>query len=167
MQEIGVRKLSEGEAREIFKRLLRDHSDFLRRFFGDAFQCEFDRIVLPENERSYYITLVNGCAEALFGISENRNLPQIWNISSFGRIIKEDKTEGWQYLKALLDFAIIKGVRRINATVKDAGEKAFKELENNEGLPKNCRIEWSPKGYLKGVSLLIEQKEDDPMQGEG
>jgi hypothetical protein len=161
MQEIGVRKISEVEAREVFKRLLRDHSDkLLKRFFKDAFQCEFDRIVLPENERSYYIALVNGCAEALFGISENRKQPQIWNISSFGRIIEKDKTEekteGWRYLKALLDFAIIKGVRRIYATVNDAGEKAFKELENNEGLPKNWRIKWSPAFNLKSVTLFAE-----------
>ena len=161
MQKIEVRKIFEGGAREVFKRLLRDHSDkLLKRFFKDAFQCEFDRIVLPENERSYYIALVNGCAEALFGIRENSNKPQIWNISSFGRIIEKDKTEekteGWRYLKALLDFAIIKGVRRINATVKDEGEKAFKELENNEGLPKNCIIEWSSKVSLKGVTLLID-----------
>jgi hypothetical protein len=156
LQEIKVRKISEGEAREVFKRLLREHSEFLRRFFGDAFQCEFDRIVLPENERSYYIALVNGCAEALFGIRENSNQSQAWNISSFGRIIEKGKTEGWQYLKAVLDFAIIKGVRRINATVNDAGEKAFKELENNEGLPKNCKIEWSIRGNSKGVAILID-----------
>jgi hypothetical protein len=88
-----------------------------------------------------------------------------------GRIIEKDKTEekteGWQYLKALLDFAIPQGVKVINATVNEAGEKAFKELESNKGLPKNWKIEWFPKGYLKGVSLLIEQKEDDAMQGEG
>lgn len=54
MQKIEVRKISEVEAREVFKRLLRDDSDkLLKRFFKDAFQCEFDRIVLPENERSY------------------------------------------------------------------------------------------------------------------
>ena len=161
MQEIGVRKISEVEAREVFKRLLRDHSDkLLKRFFKDAFQCEFDRIVLPENERSYYIALVNGCAEALFGISENRNQPQIWNISSFGRIIEKDKTEekteGWRYLKALLDFAIANGVKIINATVNEAGEKAFKELESNGGLPKNWRIKWSPAFNLKSVTLFAE-----------
>ena len=89
MEKIQVRKIYEGEAREVFKRLLRDHSEFLRRFFKDAFQCEFDRIVLPENERSYYIALVNGRAETLFGIRENSNQPQIWNISSMGRIIEK------------------------------------------------------------------------------
>lgn len=159
MQKIEVRKITEVEAREVFKRLLREHSDeFLRRFFKCAFQCEFDRIVLPENERSYYIALVNGCAEALFGISENSNQPQIWNISSMGRIIEKDKGEGegWQYLKALLYFAIAQGVKVINATVNEAGENAFEELESNGGLPKNWKIEWSPRGYLKGVSLLIE-----------
>jgi len=94
VQKIEVRKLSEGEAREVFKRLLKDHSDkFLRRFFVDAFQCEFDRIVLPENERSYYIVSVNGLDEALLGIRENNNQPQIWNISSMGRIIEKDKGE--------------------------------------------------------------------------
>jgi hypothetical protein len=158
MQKIEVRKLSEGEAREVFKRLLRDHSDeLLKRFFRDAFQCEFNCIVLPENERSYHIALVNGCAEALFGISENRNQPQIWNISSFGRIIEKDKTEekteGWQYLKALLDFAIEQGVKEINATVNDAGRKAFEELESNGGLPKNWEIECFPCGSLRSVAL--------------
>jgi hypothetical protein len=165
MGKIEVRKISEIEAGEVFKRLLRDHSDkFLKRFFKDAFQCEFDRIVLSENERSYYIALVNGCAEALFGISENSNQPQIWNISSFGRIIKKDKAEeragekaeGWRYLKALLDFAIAQGVKVINATVNDAGDKAFRELEINKGLPKNCKIEWAPRGDHKGVTLSIE-----------
>jgi hypothetical protein len=161
VQKIEVRKIFEGGAREVFKRLLRDHSDkLLKRFFKDAFQCEFDRIVLPENERSYYIALVNGCAEALFGIRENSNQPQIWNISSMGRIIEKDKTEekteGWRYLKALLDFAIIKGVRRINATVNDAGEKAFKELENNGGLPKNWEIECFPCGSLRSVALSLK-----------
>jgi hypothetical protein len=158
VQKIEVRKITEVEARKVFKRLLREHSEFLQRFFGDAFQGERDRIVLPENERSYHIALVNGCAEALFGISENSNQPQVWNISSFGRIIKRDKTEmkGWQYLKGLLDFAISRGVKEINATVNEAGEKAFKELESNGGLPKNCRIEWFPKIDLKGVTLWIE-----------
>ena len=161
MQKIEVRKIFEGGAREVFKRLLRDHSDkLLRRFFKDAFQCEFDRIVLPENERSYYIALVNGCAEALFGIRENSNQPQIWNISSFGRIIEKDKTEekteGWQYLKALLDYAISRGVEVINATVNSAGEKAFKELESNGGLPKNWKIECSPCGYLRSVVLSLK-----------
>lgn len=158
MQKIEVRKIFEGGAREVFKQLLRNHSDkLLKRFFKDAFQCEFDRIVLPENERSYYIALVNGCAEALFGISENRNQPQIWNISSFGRIIEKDKTEekteGWQYLKALLDYAISRGVEVINATVNSAGEKAFKELESNGGLPKNWKIECFPCGSLRSVAL--------------
>jgi hypothetical protein len=160
MQKIKVRKISEGEARAKFNLLLREHSEFLRRFFKDAFQCEFDRIVLPENERSYYIVLVNGCAEALLGISENSNQPQIWNISSFGRIIEKDKTEnkteGWQYLKALLDFAIMKGVRRINATVNDAGENAFKELESNKSLPENWGIECSPCGSLRSVILQLK-----------
>jgi hypothetical protein len=86
---IEVRKISEAEAREVFKWLLRGHSEFLRRLFKDAFQCEFDRIVLPENERSYYIVLVNGCPEALFGVRENSNQRQAWNISSFGRIIEK------------------------------------------------------------------------------
>ncbi len=154
-----MRKIFEGGAREVFKRLLRDHSDkLLKRFFKDAFQCEFDRIVLPENERSYYIALVNGCAEALFGISENRNQPQIWNISSFGRIIEKDKAEGegWQYLKAILNFAIPQGVKVINATVNEAGEKAFKELESNKGLPKNWKIECFPCGSLKSVALSLK-----------
>jgi hypothetical protein len=75
VQKIEVRKLSEGEVGAKFNWLLREHSEFLRRFFKDAFQCEFDRIVLPEDERSYYIASVNGCAEALFGISENSNQP--------------------------------------------------------------------------------------------
>lgn len=156
MRMIEVRKISEGKAREVFNWLLSKHSEFLRRFFGDAFQCEFDRIALPENERSCYIVSVNGLDEALLGIREISDQPKVWNISSFGRIIEKDKTEGWQYLKALLYFAIANGVKIINATGNEAGEKAFKELENNEGLSKNYRIEWSPKGYLKGVSLLIE-----------
>ncbi|MDI6764261.1 MAG: hypothetical protein QME83_14740 [Thermodesulfobacteriota bacterium] len=54
------------------------------------------------------------------------------------------------------NFAIAQGVKVINATVNDAGEKAFKELETNGGLPKNWRIEWSPKGNLKSVTLRIE-----------
>ena len=147
MQKIEVRKLSEGEARAKFNWLLREHSEFLRRFFKDAFQCEFDRTVLPESERSYYVALVNGCAESLFGMRENSNQPHVWNISSFGRIIEKDKAEGkgWRYLRALLDFAIIRGTKRINARVNEAGEKAFKELESNGGLPKNWKIEWSPR----------------------
>ncbi len=48
-----------------------------------------------------------------------------------GRIIGKDKTEGWQYLKALLDFAIAEGVKIVNATVNDTGQKAFKELDIN------------------------------------
>jgi hypothetical protein len=99
MQKIEVRKLSEGEAREVFNGLLREHSEFLRRFFRDAFRREFDRIVLPENERSYYIVSVNSTNEALFGIGEISNQLKVWNISSFGRIIEKDKTEnkteGW------------------------------------------------------------------------
>ena len=160
MQKIEVRKLSEGEARAKFNWLLREHSEFLRRFFKDAFQCEFDRTVLPESERSYYVALVNGCAESLFGMRENSNQPHVWNISSFGRIIEKDKTEekteGWQYLKAILDLAIEKGVKVIKATVNDAGENAFKELESNGGLPKNCRIEWSHRGDKKGVTLSMK-----------
>jgi hypothetical protein len=149
-----VRKISEVEAREVFKRLLRDYSDeLLRRFFKDAFQCEFDRIALPENERSYYIVSVNGRDEFLFGINEKNKQPQVFNISSMGRIIEKDKTEGWQYLKAILDFAIAQGVKVINATVNDAGEKAFKELESNGGLPKNWEIECSPCGGLRSVVL--------------
>jgi hypothetical protein len=58
-----------------------------------------------------------------------------------GRIIEKDKTEGWQYLKPILDFAIERGIKIINATVSDAGEKAFRELEINGGLPRNCRME--------------------------
>ena len=57
---------------------------------------------------------------------------------------------------SILDFAISQGIKVINATVKDAGEKAFKELEITGGLPKNCRIEWSPKINLKGVTIWIE-----------
>jgi hypothetical protein len=54
MQNVEVRQIPEGEAREVFKRLLADHSDeFLRRFFRDAFQNEFDRMVLSKNERCY------------------------------------------------------------------------------------------------------------------
>jgi hypothetical protein len=53
------------------------------------------------------------------------------------------------------NFAIAQGVKVINATVNDAGEKAFKELERNGGLPENCRIEWSSRVSLKGVALLI------------
>jgi hypothetical protein len=164
MQKIKVRKISEGEIREVFKRLLRDHSDeFLRRFFEDAFQCEFDRIVSPENERSYYVVSVNGIHEALFGIRENSSQPQIWNVSSFGRIIEKDKAEGkgWQYLKALLDFAVREGVNRINATVNDAGEKAFKELESNGGLPENWGIECSPCGSLRSVVLRLKWGKGD------
>jgi hypothetical protein len=102
--------------------------------------------------------LVNVRAEALFGIRENSNQPHVWNISSMGRIIEKDKTEmkGWQYLKAIVDFATAQGVKVINATVNDAGEKAFRELEINGGLPKNCKIEWSQRGNKKGVTLLIE-----------
>lgn len=111
---------------------------------------------MSENERSYYIALVNGCAEVLFGIRENSNQPQIWNISSFGRIIEKDKTEGWQYLKAFLNYAISQGVKEINATVNDAGEKAFKELESNKGLPKNWKIECFPCGFLRSVALSVE-----------
>jgi len=99
---------------------------------------------------------VNSTNEALFGMREITNQPKVWNISSMGRIIQKDKTEGWQYLKAILDFAIERGVKIINATVNDAGGKAFKDLEDNRGLPKDCKITWSPKGYLKGVALLIE-----------
>jgi hypothetical protein len=157
VQKNEVRKISEGEAREVFKGLFRDHSDkFLKRFFKEAFQCEFDHIVLPGNERSYYIVSVNGRDEALLGIREISNQPEVWNISSFGRIIGRDKTEGWQYLKALLDFAIEKGVRVINATVNEAGEKAFKEIERNGGLPKNWKIGYSPCGSLRNVTLSIE-----------
>ncbi len=157
MQKIEVRKISEGEAREVFKRLLIDHSDeFLQRFFRDAFQDEFNHIALPEKERSYSIVSANGCDEALFGIREISDQPKVWNISSMGRIIQKDKTEEWQYLKAILDFAIERGVKIINATVNDAGEKAFRELEINGGLPRNCRMEWSPRGDKKGVRLLIE-----------
>ena len=86
---------------------------------------------------------VNSSDEALFGIREISNQPKVWNISSMGRIIQKDKTKGWQYLKAILDFAISQGVKVINATVNDAGEKAFKKLEANEGLPKNCVINWT------------------------
>jgi hypothetical protein len=152
-----VRKISEEEAREIFKRLLIDHCDeFLRRFFGDAFQDEFNHIALSENERSYYIVSVNGCDEALFGIREINNQPKVWNISSMGRIIEKDKTEGWQYLKAILDFAIQRDVERMNATVNDAGQKAFRELEINGGLPRNCKLQWSVRGVKKGVTLSIK-----------
>jgi hypothetical protein len=156
MQEIGVRKISEGEARAKFDWLLREHSEFLRRFFKDAFHCEFNHIVLPENERSYYVVAVNGYHEALFGIRENSNQPKVWNISSMARIIEKDKTEtkGWQYLKAILDFAIAQGVERINATINDAGEKAFKELECNGGLPKNWKIEYGSCGNLTSVTLF-------------
>ena len=141
-----MRKISEGEARGVFKRLLIDHSDqFLQRFFGDAFQDEFNHIALPEKERSYSIVSANGCDEALFGIREISDQPKVWNICSMGRIIQKDKTEmkGWQYLKEILNFAIERSVKIINATVNGAGEKAFKELEANEGLPKNCRINWT------------------------
>jgi len=157
VQKIEVRKISEGEAREVFKRLVSDHSDeFLRRLFKDAFQCELNRIVLPENERSYYLVAVGGRDEALFGISENGNQPRIWNISSFGRIIQKDKTEGWQYLEAILDSAISRGVNIINAVVNDAGEKAFKQLERNRGLPKNWKIEYFPCGSLTNVGLSVD-----------
>ena len=62
---IEVRKISEGEAREVFKQLVIDHSDeFLLRSLRDAFQDEFNRIVLPENEMSYYIVSINGHDEA-------------------------------------------------------------------------------------------------------
>ena len=151
-----MRKISEAEAREVFNSLLREHSEFLRRFFKDAFQCEFDRITLPENERSYYLVSVNDCDEALFGIREISNQHKIWNISSMGRHIEKNKAEGkgWQYLKAILDFAIMKGVSRINATVNEAGEKAFKELEKNGDLPENWKIECSPCGNLTSVTLF-------------
>jgi hypothetical protein len=152
-----VRKISEGEAREIFKRLLREHSDeFLRRFFKDAFQDEFNDIALSEKERTYSIVSANSCDEALFGIREISDQRKVWNISSMERIIGKDKMEGWQYLKAIPDFAIERGVKVINATVNDAGEKAFRELEINGGLPRNCRLEWSPRDDKKGVRLLIE-----------
>lgn len=156
MQKIEVRKIGEGEAHAKFYWLLGKHSEFLRRFFKDAFQDEFNRIVLPENERSYYIALVNGCAEALFGIRENSNQPQIWNISSFGRIIEKDKTDGWQYLKEILDFAISRGVKVINAKVNDKGEKAFKQLRSNGGLPENWGIECSPCGSLRSIVLQLK-----------
>jgi hypothetical protein len=156
MGKIELRKITEVGAREVFKRLVIDHSDkLLKRFFGDAFQCEFDRIVLPENERGYYIVSVNGLDEALLGIREISSQPQVWNISSFGRIIEKDKTEGWQYLKALLDFAIANGVKVINATVNEAGEKAFKELESNGGLPKNWKLEYFPCGCLRSVVFSL------------
>jgi len=153
-----VRKIGEGEAHAKFYWLLGEHSEFLRRFFKDAFQDEFNRIVLGENERSYFVVAVNGNHEALFGIRENSSQPQVWNISSFGRIIEKDNAEGegWEYLKAILDFAIIKGVRRINATVNEAGEKAFKEFESNGGLPKNWKIQCFPCGSL--TSVVLSQK---------
>jgi len=157
MEKIEVRQISEVEACELFKCLLIDHCDqFLQRFFRDAFQDEFNHIALPENQRSYSIVSVNGCNEALFGVREISNQPKVWNISSMGRIIGKDKTEGWQYLKALLDFAIAEGVKIVNATVNDTGQKAFKELEINGGLPRHCRMEWSRRGDKKGVTLLIE-----------
>jgi hypothetical protein len=160
VQKIEVRKIGKGEAHAKFYWLLGKHSEFLRRFFKDAFQDEFNRIVLGENERSYYIVAANGNHEALFGIRENSSQPQVWNISSFGRIIEKDKTEnkteGWQYLKAILDFAISRGVKVINAKVNDKGEKAFKELESNKGLPKNWGIEYSPCGSLRSVVLQLK-----------
>lgn len=158
MKKIEVIKISEVEAREVFNSLLRKHSEFLRRFFKDAFQGEFNRIVLGENERSYYIVAANGNHEALFGIREVSNQRKLWNISSMGRLIEKDKAEGkgWQYLKAILDFAIIKGVSRINATVNEAGEKAFKELGSNGGLPKNWEIECSPCGFFRSVVLQLK-----------
>jgi len=157
MQKIEVRQVSKFEAREVFKRLVIDHSDnFLQRFFRDVFQDEFNPIALPEKERSYPIMSANGCDEALLGIREISDQPKVWNISSMGRIIENDKTEGWQYLKAILDFAMERGVKIINSTVSDAGEKVFRELEINGGLPRNYRMEWSPRGDKKGVKLLIE-----------
>jgi hypothetical protein len=105
---------------------------------------------------------VNGCDEAFFGIRENSNQPQVWNISSFGRIIEKDKTEGWRYLKALLDFAISQGIKVIDATVNEAGEKAFKELESNGGLPENWEIKCFPCGSLISVVLSLKKwREDD------
>ncbi|MGD0917228.1 MAG: hypothetical protein ABSB22_12305 [Thermodesulfobacteriota bacterium] len=157
MEKIEVRKISEDEARGVFKQLLIDHSDqFLQRFFRDAFQDEFNHIALPEKERSYSVVSANGFDEALFGIREISDQPSVWSISAMGRIIQKDKTEGWQYLKAILDFAIEGGVKIINATVNDAGEKAFRELQNNGGLQRNCRMEWSPRGDKKAVRLLME-----------
>jgi hypothetical protein len=52
MKKIEVRKVSEREASEVFKRLLIEHSDeFLQRIFRDTFQDEFNRMALSENER--------------------------------------------------------------------------------------------------------------------
>lgn len=73
-----------------------------------------------------------------------------------GRIIKKDKTEGRQPLKGILDFAIERAVKTINATINDPGEKAFRELEINGGLPKKGRVEWSHRGDKKGMRLLID-----------
>ncbi len=56
----------------------------------------------------------------------------------------------------MLDFAISHGVKVINATVNDAGEKAFKELEGNGGLPKNWEIERFPCGSLRSVVLSLK-----------
>jgi hypothetical protein len=140
---------------------LREHSEFLRRFFGDAFQCERDRIALAENERSYYVVSVNSLDEALLGIREVSDQTKVWNISSFGRIIEKDKTEGWQYLKALLDSGIANGVKIINATVNEAGEKAFRELESNRGLPQNWRIEFFPCGSLRSEAFSLEEREEE------
>ena len=152
MQKIDVRRISEAEANEIFKGLLRGHSDeFLQRFFKDAFQCEIDRIALPEKERSYYIVSVDDRNEALFGI--NHKIDQVFNVSSMGRLINKDKTEGWQYLKAILELAIAQGVKRINAIVNDAGKRAFEKLKSNGALPKNWKIECYSCGLLTNVSL--------------
>ncbi len=50
-----------------------------------------------------------------------------------------------------LDFAIIKGVRRINATVNDAGEKAFRNLR----LMGACQKIGELNGFLGVITKVL------------
>jgi hypothetical protein len=166
MQDIKARELSEMEIREVFKRLVTDHSDdFLHRFFRCAFQEEINHFALPANKRSYYMISINGRDEALFGINFRRDVEstQAFNISSFARIIEDDiepkPASGWQYLGAILEEVLIPKCREndVNAICANlsskGGRQAFEELEKGR-LPNGCIIEWN-KGYPKTVNILV------------
>lgn len=151
-QGIKIRELLENEAREVFKRLLREHSDeLLNRFFRHSFIGEMEHIVLPPNERSYYLVSVNERDEALFGINyhSEQNPTISYDICSVARVIKKDSdtVDGWQYLKVLLEQVLIpkcrlNGIKFIGACLEsDGGVNAFKELEKGR-LPNGCKMKW-------------------------